>query len=156
MKFDLDDKTRWRPGYSSINRLESITEYIPKTENVQKWTEMYSVQRFYQMKGKLTPKQMMDNILDRLKETIPSVSFATLVDTENDVLFHWRDEGGKDRPAQHEIVRLIAGEQDIHRLAYVRKVAQIPAVEAQVWIDLIRQALLTKASGREPTVEPTN
>ena len=156
MKFDLDDKTRWRPGYSSVNRLESITEYIPKTENVQKWTEMYSVQRFYQMKGKLTPKQMMHNILDRLKDNIPGVSFVTLVDTENDVLFHWRDKGGKDRPAQHEIVRLIAGEQDIHRLAYVRKVAQIPAVEAQAWIDLIRQALLTKATGRETTVESTN
>lgn len=156
MQIDFDDKTRWRLGYRAINRLQSVTEYVPQGEAVQKWNEMYTVQRLYQMRGKKTPQQMMAEIETNLKKAIPTVEFKPLVSEEGNVVFHWRDKGDTStkppRPPQHEIVRLIAGEKDIHRLAYARRVAQIPTAEAQSWITLLRQAQLKKTP--DPVAAP--
>lgn len=150
MQVDFDDKERWRLGYRAINRLQSVTEYVPKNEAVQQWTEMYTVQRLYSQVGKKTPKQMMVEIEANLKKAIPTVEFKALLNQEGDVVFHWRDRGDATskpaRPPQHEIVRLVAGEKDIHRLAYARRVPQIPVADAQAWIELLRQAKLVKTT----------
>jgi hypothetical protein len=149
MQIQFDDSERWRLGYRAINRLASQTEYVPKDESVQKWSELFTVQRLYAQVGKKTPKSMMAEIEANLKKMNPDIDFKALVDNEGDVLFHWRDKGDKptNRPAQHEIVRLVAGEKDIHRLAYARRVAQIPTEDAQAWIGLLRQAELKKTTG---------
>lgn len=151
MKIEFDDKTRWRLGYRSINHLQSVTEYVPKSETVQAWSEMYTVQRLYDLKKKSTPSQMMSSIEETLKKTDPEIEFAALLESKSDVLFHWHNKGSKEHPAQHEIVRLVAGEQDIHRIAYARKGSQIPNDEAQVWIDVLRKAQLTKALDQKAT-----
>ena len=67
-------------------------------------------------------------------------------DDDNDVTYEWRDKGSKDRPAQHEIVRLLAGAKDIHRLAYTRRVAQLPIEDAEHWIGILRRAQLVVAA----------
>ncbi len=47
MQIEFDDKERWRLGYRANNRLQTVTEYVPKNEAVQQWKELYTVQRLY-------------------------------------------------------------------------------------------------------------
>ena len=152
MKIEFDDKTRWRLGYRAIDRLQSLTQYVPKEQSVQQFKELLTVQRLFQMREKKSPRQMMKDIEKNLKSEFPDAFFQTLLDTEEDVLFHWRDHGAKDRQPQHELVRLVAGVKDIHRLAYTQLVAQIPNEQAQAWLNLMRQAQLTPTAVQQTPV----
>lgn len=147
LRVEFDEKDRWRLGYRIINRLQSLAEYVPRDESVQKWNELLSVQRLYP-KQQATPEQMMKEIKQNLQKANPNVDFKALLVEEGDVLFHWRDKGDKsqNRPPQHEIVRLVAGEKDVHRLAYARRVAQIPTNDARAWIEHLRGAQLIKVA----------
>lgn len=146
MQVQFDDESRWRLGYRIINRLQSLTEYAPQDQSVQNWKELLSVQRLYPPTKK-SPQQVMAGIRDNLKKANPEIDFKALLDEEGNVIFHWRDKGdtSKNRAPQHEIVRLVAGEKDIHRIAYSRRVGQIPKDEAKAWVELLRSATLVKS-----------
>lgn len=147
MQVQFDDAARWRLGYRIINRLQSLTEYAPQDQSVQNWKELLSVQRLYPP-TKRSPQQVMEGIRENLTKANPDIDFKALLDQEGDVVFHWRDKGdkSKNRPPQHEIVRLVSGERDIHRIAYSRRIAQIPPEEARAWVKLLQNAELVKTA----------
>ena len=49
---------------------------------------------------------------------------------------------------QHEIVRLVAGERDILRLAYARKVARLSQQDVEQWRDILQRAQLISTKPR--------
>lgn len=148
IEIEFDDQNRWRLGYRSLDLVQSLTEYIPQGQAMQKWDELYTVQRIHKLRAKKSPAELMKDIEVNLKKANPDVEFRVLEEREDDVLFHWRDVGDqkKNRLPQHEIVRLIAGQRDIHRLAYTRRVAQIPAEDAKNWVSILGQAQLVSTS----------
>lgn len=142
LQIEFDDKSRWRLGYRAINRLQSLTEYVPREESVQDWKEMYTVQRLYNLASKTTTEGMAIKVQENLRKRNPDIDFQVLAKSDSEILFHWREQATKEKPGQHEIVRLVADSKDIHRLAYSRRVAQIPNEEAQAWFGLLREAKL--------------
>ena len=139
----LDDKARWRLGYRAVNRLQTVTEYVPEGQQVQKWKELFTVQRLHRLvEQKTTPEQLMGRIQDQLKQIDPKMTFQVVSKTGGSVLFQWQDPGAKGRPAQHEIVRLVAGKKDIHRLAYSKRVKSLSDEDTKKWIGLLQQAEL--------------
>ena len=151
-KVHLDDESRWKLGYRAIDRRQSLTEYIPKGQSVREWKELYTVQRLHKLASRTTPQKMATEIEANLRKENPNIDFQMLTDTENDVMFHWREKGSKERPAQHEIVRLVSGPKDIHRLAYSRRVDQIKTADAEAWFQRIQQAKLIESP--KPTALP--
>jgi len=148
IEIEFDDQTRWRLGYRSLDMVQSLTEYIPQGQGMQKWDELYTVQRIHKLRAKKSPSELMREIETNLKKANPAVEFRVLEERDGDVLFHWRDVGDNKpkRLPQHEIVRLIAGQRDIHRLAYTRRVAQIPAEDAKNWVSILGQAKLVSTT----------
>ena len=144
LEIEFDDQSRWRLGYRSVDRIQSLTEYIPAGQAVGTWNELYTIQRIHNLAKTQTPSEMMKNIETNLKQANPDVEFVVLSERDGDVLFHWRDVGSKlkKRKPQHEIVRLLAGDRDIHRLAYAQRVAQIPPETAKNWATILSQANL--------------
>lgn len=143
LKVDFDDETRWRLGYRIINRVESRTQYVPAGQAVQNWEELYTVQRFFKLIGRVTPSQMMAQIQEKMKEVNPDIKFQVLGESTGDVVFYSRSVGTKEKPVEHEIVRLVAGKEDIHRLAYSRRGKELKQEEAKQWLALLKQAKLT-------------
>jgi|GEM_PF-6232000 len=145
LQVQFDDKSRWRLGYRMINQIHSRSDYAPQDESVQHWKELLSVMRLYPATQK-SPQAVMAGVEANLRKMNPEIDFKALLDQEGEVIFHWRDKGdkSKNRPPQHEIVRLVTGEKDIHRIAYSRRVGQIPAEEAKAWVTLLRNAELVK------------
>ncbi len=150
--YDFDDQNRWRPGYRSLNLVQSLTEFIPTGQSMQKWSELYTIQRIHRLRAKKSPSELMREIEANLKKANPAVEFRVLEERDGDVLFHWRDVGDekKKRLPQHEIVRLVAGQRDIYRLAYTRRVAQIAAEDAKNWVSILGQAKLVAATSTTP------
>ena len=151
IKVQLDPQA-WRLGYRSVNRLQTLSEYVPIDQSVQEWKELFTLQRLYGMTTRsVSPKQMMEQIEQNLKQMSAALIFEVVADNEGDVMFQWRDAGSKDRQPQHEIVRLVAGEKDIHRIAYSRRVSQLAEQDAQRWIGLLRRAQLAPISSSGST-----
>ena len=149
IKIKLDGRS-WRLGFRTINRLQSLTERVPLDQTVQNWKELFTVQRLYGMTERdVSPKHMMGQIEQSLKKGNPDIVFEVLASSDNDATFQWRNPGTNGRTAQHEIVRLLAGERDIFRLAYARKVAQLSQQDVEQWRDILQRAQLisTKARG---------
>ena len=160
LKVEFDDQSRWKLGYRAIDKRQSLTEYVPKGQSVREWKELYTVQRLHRLASKTTPKKMATEIEANLRKENPDIDFQVLNDTENDVMFHWREKGSKERPAQHEIVRLVAGPKDIHRLAYGQRVAQIKGPEAEAWFQRMQNtkliASVTPSTKSSKTSEPAD
>lgn len=147
MQIDFDDKTRWRLGYRVINRFESRSQYVPDKQSVQKWEELYTVQRLHGLATRKTLQEMMTQIREALQKANPDIKFQALANDQRDVMFYTQTPGSKDAPSEYEIVRLVAGKEDVHRLAYTRKAESLPRELAQQWIDLLGKAKLSVRSG---------
>ena len=81
-------------------------------------------------------------------------AFAVILEKPDEVLYQWNTPGSKEQAPQHEIVRLVKGKRDIHRLAYTRRAKQIPQAEAQKWLELLRKAPL-ESKPVQPSAVPS-
>jgi hypothetical protein len=148
VRFSFDDRPWWL-SYRTLNRVQAVSEYVPQNQTVQDWTELFTVQRLFGMTAKqITPRKLMQDIHGKLRQQHPDLVWQVLQDDDNDMIYEWRTAGdlaGKEKtPAQHEIARLLAGSQDIHLLAYAKKVPRLAPDERQVWVRLVREATLTE------------
>ena len=152
LEIKFDEQPRWRLGYRTVSRIHALSEYIPAGQSIGQWNELYTVQRIHGLAKKQTPGEMMKQMEENLKKQNPNVEFAVLAEGEGDVMFQWRDVGDKDRKPQHEIVRLLTGTRDIHRLAYAQRVPLIPTETAKTWVDVLQRARLvpTTSSATAP------
>ncbi len=137
----------FEPNHHLINRVSDHLEMVPSGQTVQAWNEMLSRQRFAMLANdsQLTPAAMMQNMESRLKKMYPETQWTVVSETPQDVLYHWRISGNENQPAQHEIARIIKGQRDYFRIAYVKKTEQLADNELNRWIERLRQAKLTPA-----------
>lgn len=142
MQVEFDDRPRWKLGYREMNRLHTLSEYVPHGESVLSWKEMLQVQRLHKLARQRSPTQLMHNLEEKLKATDPNVRFASLASSDNEAIFQWNTPGTEGRPPQYEIVRIVKGPRDLHRVAYTRRAATLPQGEAQKWLNLLRKAQL--------------
>jgi hypothetical protein len=145
MKLEWDGPP-WSLAYRTLNRVQQVAEFVPPGQTAQDWQELFTVQRLLGLASKqVTPRQLLQDIHDSLRQQHPDLAWQVIQDDDQDLIYEWRTRGDKQRSAQHEIARLVAGREDLHRLAYSKKVAQLPSVERERWIELIRRATLAES-----------
>ena len=150
VRFKLDGD-RWRLAYRTINRAQILTEYLRPGQSLRNWEEMFNVQRLIGLSAQhVTPAQLMDTIKQKLSEGYPDFHFQVLMNDDESAMFEWRIPAKDQRQAQHEIVRLFAGRNDIHRIAYVRHIPELSPEDRSQWVDILKAAQLVAAgSGGE-------
>lgn len=146
----FDERSRWRLGYRTVSRIQSLSEYIPAGQPVTDWSELYTVQRIHGLAKKQTANEMMRKMELNLKKRNPAIEFAVIAESQNDVLFQWRDQGDGQRKPQHELVRLLGGQRDMHRIAYAQRVAQIDNPMAKTWVGVLQRAKLVPSGVTPP------
>ncbi|MFO1350069.1 MAG: hypothetical protein U1F68_05060 [Gammaproteobacteria bacterium] len=129
----------WQIKQRSYSRTENLLEYrTPDTAQVQ---QRIAVQRLAGLKKSFSAKQLMEKMEANLKQQFPDATWQVLRAGDDDLLYEWR-LGGEGKPGEHEITRLMSGAEDIHRLSYSAKVAQLGDEERKRWIALLEQAKL--------------
>lgn len=151
------DDRKWQAGHQEVNRHTLNTEFVLAGQVVQDWSELVSHQRmFYASRGQ-TPRQIMERIRKLTRQAVPDVVWAVLAESDNDVMYEWRTKGSDEQDAQHEIARLIAGERDVHRVAYVAKGEELDPDKRETWMKIIKSVNLTKGEQkkrRAVTIDP--
>lgn len=144
MEFQLGPT--WKVGYRMMNATNALTEYVTTEETVQNYKQLFSTQRLFKLGEEISAKEMMDRMKSILAKTHQIEEWNVIHDGDNDILFEWRLVKDEQNPtAQHEIVRLIKGKRDIHRLAYVAKQSQLSKEDRSKWIKELKSAKLVVA-----------
>lgn len=139
------DTREWRVGYSAENQTQGITEYVLKDESVQLWTELVTVQAFFELQNKITPEAYMDGMVDILKKTCPDIRWKVLRKDRNDMLFEWEIAACPGQVDQYEIDRIIAGQRAIYVVHYATKKLPVSFEKRDYWAKLLDSAELVNA-----------
>lgn len=139
--FALDlDAQNWHLKERHISRAESTLVYAP-ADAEQSADQRFTLQRLVDMKSRRSPHQIMQDMREHLTTQFPQVDWQVLQDDGDDVMFEW-SLGGEDLPSQHEIVRLAAGADDVYRLTYSNKQADLAPALREDWVNRLRKAQL--------------
>ena len=138
----LDGKGR-RVGCRSVTQYTTLAEFVLPNEKVQNWSELFSVQRLHGAAKSNQPiKAVAKNLLDVLAKSHPDRKFRFIDETEHSVLYEWKVTQQGDTPAQHELVRLFRGIDDVHRVAFVAKKPELSAEQHAMWVKILQSAKL--------------
>ena len=144
------DTTGWKVAHAQdVRGAGNIVERIPVNETLQNWTKMVTVQFFENERQ--TPQTMMDRLRARMLQRCPGAIWNQLESDRTSVLYEWRIASCPGEQDQHELSRLLQGNDGLHRIAYTEKVANLPANVRARWIDTLKGAYVVKG-GRENRV----
>lgn len=146
----FDDRD-WALGHRSVQGDQAVREYILSGETIENWSELITVQSFFDPQGNTAPKDMMRGVRDSTLQDCPDAMWNTIRVSETEVLYEWRTEGCQgpvDSDDQYEIDRIIKGAPGLHRIAYTTKrQPYLPEAERDEWVDRIGRAELVVQIG---------
>lgn len=137
----LDSRQEWKVKQQFASRSEFKVVYtsVETTEPKAQFTH----QRLLGMAEKTSVQDLMQNMKAGLEQQFPEVQWQVMQAEDNNVVFEWWLQG-EDLPQQHEIVRLLQGDEDIHRLAYSVQTAPLAQEQREQWIKRLQQAKLVE------------
>lgn len=138
IQFSFDDR-QWEQGFTDSKGELLMTEYTPKGESIENWSELVTVQKFPALN--ITPDQFYQEFLKNLRATVSPVEVKTRMISQNhdSMLFEWWIEGNTPF-AQHEWFRLFVRPDATLVLRYTtKKTADLDKV-GETWTKLLNAA----------------
>ncbi len=139
----------WKVGYAKdIPGQGNIVERIPAQESINNWSKMITIQ-FIEGSGE-SPKFFMSKLQKQMENRCTNVKWDVLEDNTYTVLYEWVISQCGEHPDQHEISKLLKGNDGLHRAAYIEKTQSIDPKTREKWVQWLSESYLTK--GRERVV----
>ena len=143
------DPLRWHVASRKRDRALARKELVPARETLAAWSELATWQVVFAAPRDLGATR--DALLASLRTRCDSLESKLLSAKAEGLVFEWWDRGCYGRPAQHEIVRLLAGATGVHQLSYARRGGRMPERERARWIERLTSARpRTRLDGRTP------
>ena len=136
--------TGWKVGFQERERFtnNNIKEIIPASETIHNWSKMITIQ--YKDKRKDNPEKFMQALKVSMQSKCKNTKWEVLEKTNNSILYEWSIKGCSPHKDQHELSKLILGNDGLHRVAYTEKVKSIPNKTREKWIKKLSDAYLAK------------
>jgi len=136
----LDGSKEWQLKQRLASRSDYKLIYGPAQASEP--AEIVTHQRLIDVTEQMSVAVLAEKMRAGLEYEFPEVNWQSLETNENDILFAWWLDS-EDAPQQYEIVRLLAGQNDIHRLTYtVRSSLNDNTEKREQWITRLRSAKL--------------
>ncbi len=133
----------WKVGYSKDTPGKgNIVEFVPSNESVEVWSKLITIQFFEGSKE--VPNEFMFNLRGKMRSRCPDVEWNVIREKRHEILYEWMINDCSGTEAQHEIAKLLKGNDGLHRFSYVEKTRILGEKERQYWIDAISNAYLVK------------
>jgi hypothetical protein len=129
----------------------TLIEYVPEDESIDAWSKLVTVQF---LEGRRTPLDEQVRELERaMRRRCPErVEWTVLEEGRDSVLYEWRIRDCPPADDQHELARLMRGNDGTHRVAYCEKSAAIDATTREDWLAKLRSTRLVKGPEMAPVV----
>lgn len=140
------DSSGWKFGSGSDRKGRTIAEYVPSNESINNWSKLLTIQ--FLEGERSSPFAVMEAIRSRIQARCPGTAWNVIRQETSSVLYEWRISDCPGNTDQHEIARLLKGNDGIHRIAYVAKVPNIAAAERERWLNALSDAYVEKGGQR--------
>ena len=145
------DQRDWKIKHRMIDRRQKHTTYFLADQMPPDWSERLTTQQIFGNERQRRPGDVLDRTKKRILKVNPDAKFEILEESEQEAIYEWRTGQQGQRPPQHCIARLVLGEKDVHRIAFVVQVDKMSADLRDSWIELLRRAEVVRdepASGK--------
>jgi hypothetical protein len=127
-------------------------EYVRSSATLQDWDELVTWNvTFRPVTIDLSVTQ--EGLLSALRAECTSLESRQIEASDAQRIFEWWHSGCYSRPAQHDIVRIVAGRIGVHTLAYSRK-GQLSGEERERWVQRIAAATLQQRIPMQGELSP--
>lgn len=154
--FPLDGRT-WKIGYQDLSDNQSIIEMVLSDEDILNWTELFTIQSFYDLKD-ASPKDFAAALEKAYKDSI-----LKRVDTK--IQFNWNESDpsniiestfaekntNENNINQNEfnVGRIVKGKEGIYYIRYSTKERKAFDETKDKWINRLKEAYLAENSNAE-------
>jgi|HubBroStandDraft_4_1064222.scaffolds.fasta_scaffold749658_1 hypothetical protein len=146
-----DGVGKWKAAFASERRGRTLAEFVPQDESIDNWSRLLTVQ-FIEQQG-LSPMESMAQLRATMQSRCPRSSWKIVQQDSTSVLYEWSIAGCGSNSDQHEIARLLKGNDGIQRIAFTRKGAELEPSEREQWIKTFSEAYVVKG-GQKVVVAP--
>ena len=147
------DSAGWKLGYGSDHSNQTIAEYVPTNESINSWSKLLTIQFLEGVTQ--SPSVVMENLKARRQALCPGSNWNVISHDNTSVLYEWKVVGCSGNADQHEIARLLKGNEGVHRIAYVEKTSAIDPVTRERWIKAFTDAYVER-DGKKIILSPQN
>ena len=145
------EKTGWQIAYRSSVGGVTLIELIPTDENLSSWSRMFTIQFMEGMRE--SPARFMEKLRARMLTRCPSTQWTVLAEDALSITYEWSISRCAAAPDQHELARLLKGNDGVHRIGYVRKVSELEATERATWLNTFASSYV-EMDGKRVVVAP--
>jgi hypothetical protein len=145
------DSSGWKFGSGSDRRNHTIAEFVPSDESIDNWTRLLTIQ-FIEGESR-SPQSLMDVLKSTMLERCPGSYWEVISQDSLSTLYEWKITNCSDNPDQHEIARLLRGNDGLHRIAYTEKTSEMDAATHEIWISTFKDAYVEKG-GKKVVIVP--
>ena len=119
----------------------SIMELIPEDDSIWRWDRLITIQFFEGLHK--NPAAFAIDSISSLQKLCPELTWTVLKEETNSVTYVWSITNCEDQDSQEELVRILRGNDGLHRVAYSQK-PKISPVSRSKWLDMIEGTILFK------------
>lgn len=151
------DSSKWKIAHHQVSRKDDNLELTRKNEQIQKWSELFSKQRFPLLsKNGGSVEGILKSLESALRATNPDMEFNVVSQSPTEAHYHWVTKATKENAAQHEVAKIIKGQKDFYRVAYVKKTDRLTESELKHWMEVIGNAKLIPRTATPNATIQTN
>jgi hypothetical protein len=107
---------KWKPAGGSERRGRTLAEFVPQDESINSWSRLLTIQ-FIEQKG-VSPLVVMDQLRAAMQSRCPDSPWQVIQHDSTSVLYEWSIARCDNNPDEHEIARLLKGNDGIQRVAF--------------------------------------
>jgi hypothetical protein len=134
------DRSEWDVAFRARAEPYARKEYVRSGATLQDWQELVTWNvTFRGARSDLSVVQ--ESLLSALRGECTTLESRQIEASDEQRIFEWWHSGCYSRPAQHDIVRIVAGRIGVHTLSYSRK-GQLQSEEREQWVQRIAGAKL--------------
>jgi TPR repeat protein len=142
----------WDVAFRARAELYARKEYVRSGATLQDWQELVAWNVTFRG-AKLDLSAAQEGMLSALRGECTSLESRQIEASEQQRIFEWWHDGCYERPAQHDIVRIVAGRIGVHTLSYSHK-GQLVGAEREQWIQRITAAKLQQRIKMQSQLAP--
>lgn len=138
LRFTPSDARKWRPGHRYLTKNRFVTEYVLPGEQVQAWSQLVTHERYTGLAQRATASSFLASIRKQLAKIDPQHEWNELVRSDGKLVYEWVLHAKEPKRAQRELAALVFGKNDVHRLAFASKGAEIEDGVRGRWLETLR------------------
>ena len=140
------EQSSWQLAYGINRQRATMKEFVAPGETLSNWSRMLTIQ--FLEGERASPRQVVERARKNMQAECPGAELTVISEDALSVTYEWWTGTCTRETSQHEVARLIRGNDGVHRVAYVRKVPRLETQEREKWLQILSEAYVIKGERR--------